>query len=158
MLRKLLCLCLLTVCVTPAGFAQFALDVDALRGMKTFAVLVEDLDQSATVCGLSDSAIETAVKFPLSQSRAKLLPKPMGTYLYVHANVIHLARSDLCVYSISLTFKSDVAITETGRRVIAGVWDTSAVGVAPRAQAAKAVTDGLERLAKKFVVDWSAGN
>ena len=75
-----------------------------LKGLKTLAVVVEELDDASKACGLAQASLETAASKPLTDAGLQLVHRSdEDTYLYVNV-MTSRASNGLCVsrYDVSI--------------------------------------------------------
>ncbi len=147
-----------------AVFTSSAADSGAeeLRGIRSFTVNVESLDEHALKCAISTQAIEASARGVLRQS--KVLLRPPGSanansFLYYNVNVISLP-SGQCFYS----FSSDVQLIGTlkvGSRANLGAytaWHKGGIRSTLNANAPAVLGYDIEALTRSFVAAWSEVN
>ena len=128
-----------------------------LRGFKSFDLVIEALDEDARICGLTESAIDTSARFVLGQSRAKIASSAPA-YLYINANLMALSSRESCIYSIQLGFKAGTRVLENNEFAIATLWSTGGIGIAPRGNTSRNISNMVEQYLKQFVVEWNKSN
>lgn len=130
----------------------------SLRGLNPITVLVEEVSEAATKCGVTADSIRHAVKGPLSQSRLQItdfVPAIKG-YLYVQVNM--LALQSTCVGNIYASFRTVALIQNNNQPAMAGVWNENVLGAAWPEDAPQKISGGVETLTRKFIDRWTSDN
>jgi len=135
---------------------------EELRGVRTFTINVEGLDEHAIKCAISTQAIETAARSVLKQSKVILRP-PGGpkanTFLYYNVNVISLVGGQ-CFYSFSLDAQL-IGELKVGSRVNLGAytaWHKGGIRSTFHANAVSTLGYDIEAVTNSFVAAWSEVN
>jgi hypothetical protein len=139
-----------------------ASSAEELRGVRTFTINVESLDEHAMKCALSTQAIEASAKSVLQ--RSKIVVRPPGspnpdTFLYYNVNVISLPNGQ-CFYSFSLDAQL-IGALKIGTRVNVGAytaWHKAGIRSTFNANAAKTLSYDIEDVTRSFVAAWSEAN
>jgi hypothetical protein len=129
-----------------------------LRGFASARLVIEDLDENAKSCGVTESALDTSARFVLSQSRIKIDPSPSGPFIYIATNVMRLSNRESCVYSYILSFNAAARVVANNVVASTEIWSTSGVGIAPRSNTPRVLTEAIDAITKRFVVEWSKVN
>lgn len=112
-------------------------------------------DLSNNSCGLTESALDTSVRFILSQSRIRIAPGN-GASDYVYLNVNILPNCELADYQLSVNSK--VTVTTSNRDVYgAMIWRDGGL-LSGASNTHDRIVSSVEEVVKEFVVDWSAAN
>jgi hypothetical protein len=130
----------------------------SLRGLNPIAVLVEELSEAATKCGITAESIRSAAAGPLSESRLQIADSPAAIkgYLYVQVNM--LALQDTCVGNIYVSFRTVAVIQSNDQTAIAAIWNENILGAAWPEDAPRKISGGVETLTRKFVDRWTRDN
>jgi hypothetical protein len=129
----------------------------ALRGIASVNLVIEELDEDAKTCGVTESVLDTSVRFVLSQSRIKI-NSSASSYIYINVNVMSLTSSDSCVYNYSVSFNSSVKVVANNVFAIAETWSKGGISVYRRSETPRRVAENIERVTKSLVVEWSKAN
>jgi hypothetical protein len=130
----------------------------ALRGIASADIVIENLSEAATACGVTKSVLDTSVRFVLGQSRIKI-DSSADPYIYINVNVIRLKEIDLCVFNYFVAFRAAARVISNNVIVTgADLWSQGGVGAYPRSETRRAVTENIEGLTKNLVVEWNKTN
>ena len=123
----------------------------ALRGLQRFELVVEDVTENATRCGITRQRIDASLRSIVGQSRIALVDANPDATIYLNVSVL----SD-CTARVTLEIFAVVTIGKTGQRTIATIWNDGILGrgADPVAQ----VDSIVDNLARGFVNDWDSSN
>ena len=125
-----------------------------LVGIREVGILIERLDKGAAGCGVDTQTLTTSLKFVLQQSRIKISDNPDDKpYLYLNLNIL-----PDCTASVMLILFAGATIDHTQRHVTANVWQDGGLMTSYKHTARQRISNYVESLAKKFVVDWNFAN
>lgn len=146
MIQTLLGAILLSVC----SWTQAQAGEEALRGVTALKIVIEDLDEDNAACGVTEDALDAAVRLPLSSAslrvRSDVLP-----YIYVRVTSLRILDFDGCVTSVSVRFSRPMwAAPVDGLQSPAVVWDKGTLLTGRRHSMSKRVNDTVEGLTKQF--------
>jgi hypothetical protein len=141
---------------------MLATDLDGLRGLQDVSILVEDLDDDAKQCGITESALDAAVRLPVSASRLKIA-KDFGEGTdrsYVYVVVITVRPADICIASVSVSLRRTVLLQTPpeSRFQGASTWEKSSVMTGPAYSFGKRVSDNVEGFTKELIAAWLKQN
>jgi hypothetical protein len=151
-------LCACTAFATDAA----ASTAEELRGVRTFAINVESLDDHAIKCAISTQGVEASARSILQKSKVLIRPPgspDAGTFLYYNVNVISLP-SGQCFYSFSLDAQL-IGALKIGTRVNVGAytaWHRGGIRSTFNANAARTLSYDIEDVTRSFVAAWSEVN
>ena len=144
---------------TLPSFASFA--AESLKGLQAVAVLVEQLDQDSTSCGLDKTLLENSIAYPLTNSRLKVGQSEHAAF-YVQVSTLYFKNTGVCASAIDTKVFVDqpVTITTTHNTAFVEVilWSNGVMISSERSNHRRRVASELEQLTKRFVVDWAAQN
>ena len=128
----------------------------SLRGITSVGILVEGLDGDAQKCGITEDALDAAVRLPLSNSRIKVNNGNLKLeYLYVNVKVVNATNDySRCAADISLAFTKYVQ-SERDHGVF---WEKSSIVIGPSAYVSRSANEHLEGFTKQFVAAWLKAN
>lgn len=109
-MRRLLFVILLLTGST--GLASGADVSIALRGIKQVELVIEDLDQAARSCGVTEDRIHDAFMYPASSARFRVLEKrgtPSDPAFYIAVTTV--TSSGVCASSIEVRLYYDLLVT-----------------------------------------------
>jgi hypothetical protein len=140
--------------VSASAWAQ---EDQVLRGFASARLVIEDLDEEAMACGVTRSALDTSARFVLSQSRIKF-DSAARPFIYIKVTVMRLSSSDSCAYSYEMSFRAPARVSANNIVAYVEIWSGGGMGISPRSNMPKSLTEGIEITTKKFVVEWSKTN
>lgn len=123
----------------------------ALRGLQRFEIVVEDVTQNATQCGIAREKLETSLRSILGKTRIAVVDAAPDATVYLNVSVL----SD-CTARVTLEVFAGVTIEKTGQRTLATIWNDGILGRA--ADPAAQVDAIIGELAKGLVSDWNSAN
>ncbi|MDH3286533.1 MAG: hypothetical protein OEP48_02230 [Betaproteobacteria bacterium] len=152
-MKKLLLLVLLLTSTT-AHSAE-----GTLRGLDVINVVIENLDDGATSCGITKESIRVAAESPLSQSRIRVVENRGGSkgYVYVQVTMLFLENT-WCAYSVNVQFKSPATLKSNNAYVVGSIWNRSFLGAASRSIAARKVSNSVKERTNEFIIEWTRDN
>lgn len=130
--------------------AKADMEADALKGLKSFQVLVEGIKPG---CGLNSKEIENSLRFVLSQSRIVVSD---GQAPMIYSSVT-ISGDNCTTAQIELWVTTPVNIIVSKRWTIATIWNKSIL-VSNNHDLGAEILRQTESLAKRLVVDWSGAN
>lgn len=129
---------------------------DALKGLKDIHLVIEELEEDAGKCGLTESEIRKRISEPiLSQTKLGLVPDSRA---YLMVTVTTLLDNDLCASNISLAAytwliaKPSHAAAELPVQVV--LWEGSNVATDKMDAKGKDTLETVESIAKAFSELW----
>ena len=130
------------------------LQANALNEIKGVRIIIENLDEDAAKCGITEDQLDASVRIPLSTSRINTLQSSsfLTPYLYVNANVI--SGNEACVASISVEFKRYVSEVQQ----FGTFWEKSGVMRFNKNIISKRLEDEVNSYAKQFIAAWLKQN
>ena len=131
---------------------------ESLRGVKSFGVLIEELDHTALDLGLSVPDIQTAVELRLRLAGMKIVTAresfslPGSPYLYVQVSTVGKVPGAIA-YNVDLYFQQDVILERNTNSKIFGAstWSAGTIGTAGSAVASDAIKQLLAKLTDEFL-------
>jgi hypothetical protein len=145
---------LLGLCVLLAAVSAQA--KQELQGLREFDVVIEGLSQSSIACGINDSLINTALRFVLQQSKIRV-NRQATSFIYVAVATIPPWQGS-CRFSVRLEVHTPIIVRGSGVPGWGAVWSGSAIYSDAVHAIPKTLTEAVESLSKRFVVDWSSVN
>ena len=147
-----LCLAVGMTLVASAAFGQRH-EVESLKGLRTFAVAIGNIDTDATKCGITKQGLDTSVRFILGQSDINVTDdsSPSDATLYVNVTAL-----DTCAVTYTLTVRAIVRIEPTKSFTVAGIWDQGSIMTGSNMSAR--LKEAVEEHVKKLVNDWNSVN
>ena len=140
------------ICVGAAVNAPAATDAAlALRGLQRFEIMVEDVTQNATQCGIAREKLDTSLRSIVAQSRITIVDAVPDATAYLNVSVL----SD-CTTRVTLEIFAGVTVEKTGQRTVATIWNDGILGRG--ADPAAQVDAMIGELAKGLVNDWTSAN
>ena len=119
--------------------------------MQRFELVVEDVTENATRCGITRERLDTSLRSIVGQSRIALVDALPDATIYVNVSVL----SD-CTARVTLEVFTVVTIGKTGQRTIATIWNDGILGRG--ADPAAQVDSIIDNLARGLVNDWDSAN
>jgi hypothetical protein len=132
---------------------------NALGRFTSFELVIESLDPDSQTCGIQESAIRTAVEYPLVGTGLTIRSPadPSLPYLYVRVATMR-APGNTCItdYELSVRIYKPIEII-VGRSDSADVvlWSTGGMLKSGQSQHASDLSDDLRQEARKLVVSWN---
>ena len=128
-----------------------------LVGISSVSIIVEQLEDDAVRCNVSESGIDAAIRLPLDASRLRIEPNTTP-YVYARVNVLPLA-SGLCVASIDVSLKRILAIPATNQLVFgAMVWERGSLATGPASNFGQRVNQTVGDYTKQLIAAWIQAN
>jgi hypothetical protein len=133
---------------------------EALRGLKSLIVLVEEINPEAERLGLSRTQLKTDVELRLRKAGIKVLTQeesintPGQPFLYV--NITTGIISGFCTFGIEVDL-NEMVIIARGVKVVGSIWDTSIIGRVG-INNIKQIRNSLADEVDKFINDYLAAN
>ena len=132
-----------------------------LRGLAHLQLLIESLDSSAASCGLTKSAIENAIKYPLSSEKLALV-NDSDEVLYVNIlSVYHESKSYCVTYAqVEVYSYQSVTLKFSGRDTVTEIplWDHGFIISSDQSEHAERVEHRIEDFTKRLITDWNLDN
>jgi hypothetical protein len=122
----------------------------ALKNVKEIAILIEELDEDASKCEVTEDLLDASVRVPLSNSRIKIGKQPSLSdgYIYVVANVLN--DGNFCIVNLSVSFQKYVpSERDTGE-----FWSKSQIMSLRKINVSKGVATYAELMTKQFISAW----
>ncbi len=153
-------------CLLAAGTIHFGAQraegqtVDnALRGLKSLRVMVEELDGDDAQCGVDERSVRSWVLYPVTSTPLQITDDRFApATLWVNLTSLYFQGNGLCVYAYVLRLRSfqKVVLEATGQNRYAGVvlWERSGIQSAGRSAIAANLRQTIDEFARAFVVDW----
>lgn len=123
----------------------------ALKGLQRLEIVVEDVSENASLCGITRQGLDTSLRSVVGQSRIVLVDAVPDATLYLNVSVL----SD-CTARVTLEVFTGVTIAKTGQPTVATIWNDGILGrgADPVAQ----VDSIIGELAKGLISDWNSVN
>jgi hypothetical protein len=134
---------------------------NTLRGVSKIQILIEDMNQADSKCGLTREAIQAVVMYPLSSTKIQIDVLAPVT-LYLNISTLYSDQDQLCFSNVQIDANSmqRVKFDFSGAVNFAKVnlWYTGSVLYTDKSGHARHVSDIIEGSIKKFVTDWNLDN
>jgi hypothetical protein len=134
---------------------------NSLRGLSKIQLTIEELDPSSISCGLTKSAIQDAVKYPLSFTKLQL-DEDSSEDLYVNVSSLYFPSDPSCVSSIEVEAYSFqvVNLTFSARTIGVSVklWNHGNLLSSVKSEHVQRVKQEIEDETKHFITDWNLDN
>jgi hypothetical protein len=129
----------------------------ALKGLREFRVVIEDLDGNAKACGITASLINTSLRFVIQQSKIRLTESYGRPWIYIRVSVLS-PQLGFCTYSTEMTVTAKIFVQESTESGWGKIWDKVVLSMYAISDTPKMVSATVESLAKQLVVDWATVN
>ena len=142
------------------GFALLVLSPSAkaedpipLAGIRSLAILVEDLPEEASECGIAVESLDNTARFMIEQSTIRLVSTDVffDAYLYVNVDVV-----PNCSSRVDVRVRTPVDIRNTSVTSWATIWEKG--GLRTGGKPGEDTTHMLEQITKELVQDWNLVN
>ena len=137
----------LLICCSALASAQ------ALKGVESVNIVVEEPDQDATDCGITKDALDAAVRLPLSNSRLKIKDGLFIPDLFVRVTALKTNNQNCAVSTQIQLYKWIQSEMDFG-----GFWQNTHLLTGPKSSMGKRVTDKFESFTKQFIAAWLKAN
>jgi S1-C subfamily serine protease len=132
-----------------------------LQGLSRVDLVIDDLDEQDKECGLTKSAVRTAVMYPLSSSRIEV-DQSADVVLYVAIGTLSFRADRLCVSHVKLQVLSVQSVmlsfSDLQTRAEVELWHSGGMLSSDRDSHARRITGSIEQRLKKFITDWNLDN
>src|SRR5262245_58109113 len=144
---------------TAFGYAQP--ESDSLQGLVKIKLLVEQPDDTARACGVTEELITTAFMNPASTSALRLTNDTVDPFFYVQVNAIDL-KNGMCVSDVTLQLLHRQFIRPDfladHRYVTTVYWSESTLAASAQSQHAEVIKNAIESNTTKFIAKWNSDN
>ena len=123
-------------------------DEHALTGLKSFNLVIENLDSEAERCGITLSSLDTSLRSVLGQSRIQVVNAERDDG-YIYLDVIAQRQ---CLVRVDLEVHTPVTVIRSHNFAIAAIWRTGGI------VGSNHLTELVEEYAKQLVNDWNDVN
>jgi hypothetical protein len=134
---------------------------DSLQGIVKIKLLVEQPDDTARACGVTEELITAAFMNPASSSALRVTNDALDPFFYVQVNAIDL-KNGACVSDVTLQLLHRQFIRpdfSTDPRYVTTVyWSESTLTASPQHQHADVIKSAIESNTTKFIVKWNSDN
>ncbi len=134
-------------------FAAFA-SAGPLTGIIAVGILIEAPNDALQRCGVSEDALDAAVRLPLAASRLRFHDALGHPYIYVNATAVMV--QGMCIAHVEVSLNR--ALMRETERVRGYVWSKGALMVGEASGFKKRVTDYVEGFTKEFIAAWLKDN
>lgn len=128
-------------------------EVNSLGEIEAVQIVVEDLNEAAKECAVTEDGIKSAAEFPIATSQLKLKTMP-ETFIMYHIRVMVIVEDDFdlrrCTYSIGIS----VSINRSALAYDKVFWTKQMIGFTPKSGVSTEIYNDIDRLTKEFIVDW----
>ena len=132
-----------------------------LRGLSKIQLVIEELDPTSSVCGVTESEIQTSVKYPISVTKLQFVGDGAEN-LYVNVSTLYFASDSYCVSNVDVEVYSyqQIYLKFSGRATGATVrlWHHGAMISSNKSQHSQQLKQEIEDMIKQFITDWNLGN
>ena len=123
-------------------------DEHALTGLKSFKLVIENLDSEAKRCGVTLSSLDTSLRSVFGQSRIQIVNAEHDDgYIYLDV----LAQRQ-CLVRVDLEVHTPVTVIRSHNFAIATIWSIRGI------VGSNHLTEMVEGYAKQLVNDWNDVN
>jgi hypothetical protein len=123
-------------------------DKHALTGLRSFKLVIENLDSEAERCGITLSSLDTSLRSVLAQSRIQVVNAEHDDgYIYLDV----LAERQ-CLVRVDLEVRTPVTVIRSHNFAIATIWRAGGIVGSNR------LTEMVKEYAKRLVNDWNEVN
>lgn len=120
-----------------------------LRGLKTFSIVIEGLNENAKKCGVTTDDLQTDISFVLGQSRIVIRGPGQMNDGFIYLNV--LIAPD-CLATLNLDVETMATIQKNGVVQDVSVWHTGGYSGTSK------LPGQIDQFTKMLVVDWNSVN
>lgn len=126
----------------------------ALKGVREVDILIEELDEDAAECNITEDLLDASVRIALSNSRIRIVKQgsPLDSYIYVVPTV--LDDENFCVVNIEVSFKKYIS----SERDIGAFWTKSQLMSLRKINVSTRVAANVELMTKQFISAWLKAN
>ncbi|MEQ1867746.1 MAG: hypothetical protein ABL996_24255 [Micropepsaceae bacterium] len=150
---------LLSLCCAGLSSAQGTADKGFQGFDAVFAVVVEDLNDAAKRCHITESGLDAAMRLPLDQSRLRVdLNAPVtAPYAYVAVTAVAIDNGRCAAYvDVQLNRKLRLPASEV--LVGATVWHTGSLLTGPPDDFSERVTREVSAYTREMIAEWIKAN
>jgi hypothetical protein len=124
-----------------------------LTGIRTLALLIEDLPQKAVECGITLRSLDNVARFMIEQSNIQLVSTDVffDGYIYVNVDVV-----PNCSSRVDVRVRTPVDIRNTAVTSWASIWEKG--GLRTGGDPGEDTTLVLQQITKELVRDWNSVN
>jgi hypothetical protein len=145
--------------ITLAPKDGYSASSNALGRFTSFELVVESLDPDSQACGIQESAIRTAVEYPLVGTGLTISSPADPSLPYIYVKVASMqAPGNTCItnYELSVRIYKPIEII-VGRSdfAIVVLWSTEGMLKSGQSRHASDLSDYLREEARKLVVSWN---
>ncbi len=127
-----------------------------LRGLRSFHVVVEDLDPEAAGVGLNRDGLQTDVEVKF---RTTGLPLRDGTSPYYYVRLTFLDLGSVVTWYVTAELREEVFLPrEPPLRRVAAIWSAGQIGSVGRARVVEMIRQTVRDVTDKFINDYLAAN
>jgi hypothetical protein len=119
-----------------------------LTGLKSFKLVVENLDSEAERCGITLSSLDSILRSVLGQSRIQVVNAEHDDG-YIYLDVLAERR---CLVRVDLEVHTPVTVIRSHNYAIATIWRTGGIVGSDH------LTEMVEEYANRLVNDWNEVN
>ena len=144
--------------------AQAQTTSNRLSGVNEISFLIEDHDDNAKECRITEDVIRDAFKYPMNGARFAVKERPVldVPYMYISIPTLFFKQRQHCVSHIlmQLGVPQGVILTASGRTVFAKVelWHQRFMASSVLEDHARHIREAIKEMTKKFIADWDLDN
>jgi hypothetical protein len=157
-----MCLIIALACILPLSSPCEAQTFNnALRGVSQWQILVENVDSNSQSCGITKDKIRNAALYPRSSAKFEIVDDAASA-ISISVSTLAPSSTHLCFTVIRLTAQAvqsvRLDVSDMDATVLIILWEKSSILSTVRDEHSRHVTESIEDLAKKFVIDWNLDN
>lgn len=133
----------------------------SLSGIRTTAIIVNQLDDKASKCGITEDALDAALRLPVSAAGILIRPRGWDHLLSVTVTALPTTTSGCAAYVEVEGGRELGRLDEFGKiaeTIYGAVWDKGTILTGPTYEFGKRVADAAEQFAKQWVAQWLKDN
>jgi hypothetical protein len=142
---------LLLTCPKVAGAPS-----DALKGVRSFGIIVEPPGAVLSSQGYTESWIKERARVKLKAARVSVDLSNRATWLYINANAIEQKNGALS-YNIRVDFNEPVTLDRNAYKMIATTWSNGVMGTSHR-DLPESFKGSLDKALDSFISDFQQAN
>ena len=144
-----------------AGQAQAQTRGNQLSGINEISLLIEDLDDTAKDCRITQDLVRDAFMYPVSSARF-VVKEQADPRMYLNITTLTANQRQLCISNLRMEFGLYEYVTPraSGRRIFALIelWGKGYMRSSTLSDHGRTVREAIERGTKQFITDWNLDN
>lgn len=126
---------------------------NSFKGIKEVGILIENLDEDATKCNMTEDFLDAAVRLPISNSKIRVVDMNKFPSAYIYVKLIIIREQEMCTAYIRVALNKYIPGENTGE-----FWNKDGLLIYRKVNFQQKIGEQLESFTKQLISAWLKAN